>query len=140
LFSPPKIPCWPSAKAAIIAQTPRKRSAQTQRRAPGKANAEIATEQGYAEATGRAPRQAIAVKTLLQSQVLSTVTTLLKGSSMPSDATLSMQKQIIANQKKIIANQQRIQRNQAKLDKIVANQKKLDQILANQKAILARLR
>jgi hypothetical protein len=64
----------------------------------------------------------------------------LKGSSMPSDATLAMQRQIVANQKKILANQLRIQRNQAKLDKIVANQKKLDQILANQKTILARLR
>ena len=55
---------------------------------------------------------------------------------MPSDATLSMQKQIIANQKKILANQERIERNQSKLDKIVSNQAKLDRILANQKAIL----
>ena len=56
---------------------------------------------------------------------------------MSSDATLAMQKEIIANQKKILANQQRIQRNHAKLDKIVTNQRKLDQILANQKAFLA---
>ena len=51
---------------------------------------------------------------------------------MPSDATLAMQREIIANQKKILANQQRIQRNQAKVAEIVTNQRKLDQILANQ--------
>jgi hypothetical protein len=89
---------------------------------------------------------AITWETLLQSHISSGTTTVdsrtlhERRRPMPSDATLSMQKQIIANQKKILANQERIERNQSKLDKIVSNQAKLDRILANQKAILAKLR
>jgi hypothetical protein len=55
-----------------------------------------------------------------------------------SNATVTNQRQILANQRLVLAALKRVEANQRKLDRLLRNQGKLDRILANQKAILAK--